>query len=73
MLKEILVVNLRLSAADISPEVGIEEAGLDSIALVELAMVMSSRLGIEVADSELTDIETIGQIVSLMEERVVPT
>jgi acyl carrier protein len=71
ILKEILVTDLRLVDTDIAPDASIEEVGLDSLALVELAMVVSNRFSIEIADYELMDIKTIGQIVSLMEERVV--
>jgi acyl carrier protein len=69
ILKEILVTDLRLIDTDIQPDASIEDAGLDSLALVELAMSINNRLGIEIADYELMDIKTIGQIVSLMEER----
>lgn len=72
-LKEILIVNLRLDKANISPEADFDEAGLDSLAVVELGMVLSKRLGIEIDDYELAHAGTVGQIVSLMEERVART
>lgn len=69
ILKEILVTDLRITDTDILPDASIEDAGLDSLALVELAMAINNRLGIEIADYELMDIKTIAQIVTLMEER----
>jgi acyl carrier protein len=68
-LKEILRADLRLDGVDIHLEAALDEVGLDSLALVELSMALSSRLAIEIAEHELMNIQTVNQIVRLMEER----
>jgi acyl carrier protein len=69
VLRTIMVEDLQLEDADVRPEVGREGAGLDSLAVVELSMILSKRLRIEISDDELMNVSTIGDIVRLMEER----
>jgi len=65
----ILVDDLHLTQERVRPEAGPEEAGLDSLALVELSMLLKSRLQIEISDDELLRIGTIADISRLMEQR----
>lgn len=69
-LREILIGDLNLAAASIAPEASAEEAGMDSLALVELAMALSKRLGIEITDDELVSAPTLADIAALMEQHV---
>lgn len=69
VLKAILVEDLQLRDADVRPEVGREGAGLDSLAVVELSMILSKRLRIEISDDELMRVATVADIARLMEER----
>lgn len=69
-LKEILIGDLHLADANVAPEASAEEAGLDSLAMVELAMVLNKRLGIEITDDELVSAATLGEIAALMDTRV---
>lgn len=68
-LKGILVNDLRLAEVGLAPDAAIEDAGLDSLGLVELSMVLSERLGIDITDDELLAVGTVGEIATLMEER----
>lgn len=69
-LREILIGDLNLAAASIAPEASAEEAGMDSLALVELAMALNKRLGIEITDDELVSAPTLADIAALMEQHV---
>jgi acyl carrier protein len=68
-LMSILVNDLQMRAQDVTPTATCVEVGLDSLAVVELSGVLSSRLGIEIPDYELLELGTVGAIASLMEER----
>ncbi|MET7937549.1 acyl carrier protein [Streptomyces sp. NPDC005322] len=68
-LKAIFINDLHLMEEDIRPEATREEAGLDSLAMVELSMMLSKRLGIEVSDDELLEAATVAEIVDLVSQR----
>ncbi len=69
VLRAILVEDLQLRDADVRPEAGPEGAGLDSLAIVELSMILSKRFSIEISDDELMRVSTVADIARLMEER----
>lgn len=69
ILKDILVDDLQARADDISPTTSCTAAGLDSLTVVELSGLLTSRLGIEIHDYELLELDTVGDIARLMEER----
>jgi acyl carrier protein len=69
LLKTIMVEDLKLDAADITPDAGREDAGLDSLAVVELSMVLSRRLGVEIPDDELLELATVADIARVIEQR----
>lgn len=73
VLKEILVNDIHLREADLTPTAGCAEVGLDSLTAVELSSVLSSRLGIEIHEYELLELATLGDIVRLMEQRHLST
>ena len=52
-----------------SPDASREDAGLDSLAVVELSMVLSRRLDIDIPDDELLELKTVADIVQLIEQR----
>lgn len=68
-LKVILVEDLELAEADIRPEAGRDEIGLDSLAIVELSMVLAKRLSVDISDEQLLDAATVADIVSLLEQQ----
>jgi acyl carrier protein len=69
VLKTILVDDLQVRAEDITPTSSCVDVGLDSLTMVELASVASSRLGIEIYDYELQELATVGDIARLLGER----
>jgi acyl carrier protein len=71
LLKTIMIEDLQLDAGEVSPDASREDAGLDSLAIVELSMVLSRRLGIDIADSELLELDTVADIAKLIEQRTV--
>jgi acyl carrier protein len=69
LLKSLMTEVLLLDAGDVRPDASRDEAGLDSLAVVELSMVLSRHHGIEISDDELLELDTIAEIVELMELR----
>jgi acyl carrier protein len=69
LLKTIMTEDLQLDASVVSPGASREDAGLDSLAIVELAMVLSERHGIPITDDELLELKTVADIAQLMEQR----
>ncbi|MFF9145948.1 acyl carrier protein [Streptomyces sp. NPDC055051] len=68
-LKAILVDKLKVSPEAVTPEATREEIELDSLAVVELSLMLESELGLKISDDELVEAPTVGDIVALMEER----
>ena len=71
LLKTIMIEDLQLDASDVSPDASRADAGLDSLAVVELSMVLSRRLGIEIGDDELLELDTVADIAQLIQQRTV--
>ncbi|UWM47644.1 phosphopantetheine-binding protein [Streptomyces carpaticus] len=69
VLKSILVEEIQVPESDVRPDIDLREAGLDSLAMVELSMALNKRLDIDITDDELTGATTVADIVRLMEER----
>ena len=69
LLKTIMIEDLQLDAAGVYPGASREEAGLDSLAVVELSIVLSQRLGVDITDDELLELRTIAEIAQLIEQR----
>jgi acyl carrier protein len=69
LLKTIMIEDLLLDAADVSPGASREDAGLDSLAIVELSMVLSRRLGVDIHDDELLEQRTVADVAQLIEQR----
>lgn len=69
LLKAILIEKLLLDAEGVRPEATREDAGLDSLAVVELSMVLSQHHGIQISDDELLELDTVAEIAALMEQR----
>ncbi|UZI32376.1 acyl carrier protein [Streptomyces sp. VB1] len=68
-LKKILLTDLKLPEAAIEAHANFEEAGMDSLAIVELSLLLSERLGVNATEDELLDAKTIGGIETLVAER----
>ena len=68
-LVRILVDDLHLNASEVGPDASCEDAGLDTLALVELSMVLQERLDLDISDDELRSTKRVADIVRMMEER----
>lgn len=69
LLKSVMSEVLLLDVDGVRPDASREDAGLDSLAVVELSMVLSQHHGIEITDDELFELDTVAEIVALMEQR----
>lgn len=68
-LKDILVNKLKVAPDQVTEEATPEDIDLDSLAVVELSLVLQKELDIDISDDELIEAETVGDIVRLMDER----
>ncbi|MGW0531840.1 acyl carrier protein [Streptomyces sp. NPDC003032] len=68
-LKEILSNKLKVSPEAITPEATKDDIELDSLAVVELSLLLKSELDIDVSDDDLLEAETVADMVALMETR----
>lgn len=68
----ILVDDLELNASDVRPDASCEDAGLDSLAMVELSMILEKRLNLRISDDELLATKRVADIVRMMEARANP-
>ncbi|MEU6952410.1 acyl carrier protein [Streptomyces sp. NPDC045714] len=69
MLRDILVDEFQIRADEVLPTASRTDVGLDSVTMVELAAVLSSRLAIEIHDYELADAGTLAELARVVEER----
>lgn len=69
LLKSLMIEVLLLDGDGVRPDASREDAGLDSLAVVELSMVLSRHHGIEITDDELLELDTVAEIVALLERR----
>ncbi|MEE0799704.1 MAG: acyl carrier protein [Gemmiger sp.] len=67
-LLEILAEQFSCDAAELSEETTFEDLGVDSEDLVELAWQLGEATGVELAESRLASIETIGELWNLVRE-----
>jgi len=68
-LRETLLDKLRLPADAVNPDATPDEAGLDSLAVTELAMIVQDQWGITVDEDELAACATVGEVALLLEQR----
>ncbi|MBV2355216.1 acyl carrier protein [Streptomyces sp. J2-1] len=68
-LKEILSNKLKVSPESITPDATREDIELDSLAVVELSLLLKSELDLDISDDDLLEAETVADMVRLMEER----
>ncbi|MCB8906834.1 MULTISPECIES: acyl carrier protein [unclassified Streptomyces] len=61
-----LLVSLGLDPEDVTPEASREEAGLDSLLLTELALVLRKERGVPVPEEELYAAPTVAAIERLV-------
>lgn len=70
-LKEVLIDRLKVESETIKPEASLfEDLGLDSIDLMTAVMAIEEQFGIEVPDSDLEKVKTVGDAVSVLAAKV---
>ena len=55
---------------NLTPNARFEDLDVDSLDLVELAQIVEDEYGVEVADSDLDKIETVSDVVDLINSRL---
>ena len=69
-LKELVVDQLGVEADEVTMEATMQDdLGADSLDLVDLVMSVEEEFGVKVADEDLENIKTVGDIVNYIEER----
>jgi acyl carrier protein len=68
-LKEMLVSKLKVAPEQVTPEATREDVELDSLAVVELSLLLEKELGLQISDDELLEAATMGDMADLMVER----
>ena len=61
--KGILVTSFQADPAQVRPEATLTDLGLDSLDLVELAIVIKTDFGVVVTDDELVDLARVDAVV----------
>jgi acyl carrier protein len=68
---DIIVEQLGVSRDEIVPEASfIDDLGADSLDIVELVMAMEEKFDIEIPDEDAEKIQTIGDAVEYLKERL---
>lgn len=69
-LKQILVTDLHLDPQALLPDTSLEDAGVDSLALVELNLLLTERAGVKIGEDTLASATTVGALDRLVEEHL---
>lgn len=70
-LTAILVKNLPVSVEDIREESNFRtDLGADSLDLVEIIMAVENEFNVEISDDEITQINTVGNAISILEKKL---
>ncbi|HEX9337511.1 MAG TPA: acyl carrier protein [Pseudonocardiaceae bacterium] len=68
-LREMLITAFKVPAAEFSAEATLNDLGLDSLDLVELAMAIEQGMGAKVSDDDLAEAGRVDAVVALIESR----
>ena len=69
-LKELVVDQLGVEEDEVTMEASMQDdLGADSMDLVDLVMSVEEEFGVKVADEDLENIKTVGDIVNYIEDR----
>jgi len=67
----IIVNHLNVSQAEVVPEASfVDDLGADSLDIVELVMAMEEEFDIEIPDDDAEKIQTIGDALAYLKERL---
>ena len=67
--KEIVAEGLDVNAADLTEETTFESLGADSLDLFELVMALEDEYNIEIPAEELTDLNTVGDVIDYLKNK----
>ncbi|MGQ0717680.1 MAG: acyl carrier protein [Pseudonocardiales bacterium] len=68
-LKQIMERKFQVPTEDIEPEATLRDLGLDSLDLVELALVIEKEIGVRVTDDDLAQAGRLESVVDLVTSR----
>ena len=69
-LKELVVDQLGVEEDEVTMEASMQDdLGADSLDLVDLVLSVEEEFGVKVADEDLENIKTVGDIVNYIEDR----
>jgi len=69
--KEMIVEQLGVNESEVIPEAKfIDDLGADSLDIVELIMALEDAYGIEIPDEDAEKMETVGDAVKYIEQRM---
>ncbi|MFE6904258.1 acyl carrier protein [Streptomyces sp. NPDC057717] len=61
-LTRILTDDLKLPADRLTDQASLDDAGFDSLAAVELSVLLTDRYGIDISDSDIKNADTLGRL-----------
>ena len=67
--KEIVAEGLDVNAADLTEETTFESLGADSLDLFELVMALEDEYNVEIPAEELTDLNTVGDVIEYLKNK----
>ncbi|MFE4870481.1 acyl carrier protein [Streptomyces sp. NPDC056682] len=65
-LTRILTDDLKLPADHLTDDASLDDAGFDSLAVVELSVLLTDRYGIDISDSDIKAAATLGRLDRLI-------
>ncbi|MEU6346267.1 acyl carrier protein [Streptomyces sp. NPDC046977] len=65
----LLTRDLKLPEDRLTPEASLDDAGFDSLAIVELSVLLTEQLGVEVTDTEIKDAGTLTALDNLVAQK----
>jgi acyl carrier protein len=69
-LETILLDDLKLPADRLaSPQITLDDAGVDSLTVVELSVLLGERFGIQVSETDIHAAATLGQLDDLIQRK----
>lgn len=68
-LATILRDDLKLPADGLTPDASLDTAGFDSLAIVELSVLLGERYGIDISDAEIKTAATLDQLDLLIQRK----
>src|SRR6059058_2234757 len=73
-IKQVLVDELKLDASAVKPEADLRrDLGLDSLDVATVAMALEEKLGVEVPDDALQNVETVQDAVTFLSQQTSAT